>query len=377
MKKKIAIIANVLTPYRIPLYNYLSQFGDFELKIFVLAENEEHREWIIDRTQIKFSYRILPGLHGFVSKHESPVHINVGLFPLLMKYNPDVIITTGYADISIWEALLFCKIFRKKFILWNGSTLLSSEQTGGVFGWIKRIIVKNSDAYITYGTKSKEYLEYFGAKSQNIHVGVNTVDTKYFNSGVSKYRDGNNFCEIRSKYPKTLFLYVGRLTKGKGIKQMLKAMNVLRDPDIGLLVVGGGKEEGSLREYCINNNLQNVYFEGFCQQEDLMKYYALADIFIFPTFKEIWGLVINEALVSGLYVFCSKYAGVGYDIVEHKWNGELFDPYDIEELAGLICSAVEKKDIIRQRRGAIMEKACHDLDVARYAEAFFEAIGSE
>lgn len=72
------------------------------------------------------------------------------------------------------------------------------------------------------------------------------------------------------------------------------------------------------------------------QQEELIKYYALSDIFILPSFEEVWGLVINEALASGLYVLSSKYAGASYDLIKEGWNGEIFNPKNIEEIIGLI-----------------------------------------
>jgi len=68
----------------------------------------------------------------------------------------------------------------------------------------------------------------------------------------------------------------------------------------------------------------------------LVKYYALADILVLPSFEEVWGLVVNEALASGLYVLSSKFAGASYDLIKEGWNGKVFDPHNIDEIIELI-----------------------------------------
>jgi len=78
--------------------------------------------------------------------------------------------------------------FSKKYILWNGTTLISGGNLSGVIGKLKRLIIKGANKYIAYGTKAKEYLEYFGATPPKIHIGLNTVNTNYFQKSVSNYR---------------------------------------------------------------------------------------------------------------------------------------------------------------------------------------------
>ena len=62
--------------------------------------------------------------------------------------------------------------------------------------------------------------------------------------------------------------------------------------------MGSGPKEKEFKEFCKKKDLDNIFFEGFKQQEELPKYYALADIFILPSFKEVWGMVVNEAGIS-------------------------------------------------------------------------------
>ncbi len=375
MKKlKVLLITNIIPPYRIPLYKYIYQAEHFNLKLIALAESEANREWQIAKDQIKINYKVLPGIHKFIRSREITIHLNWGLWKAILRYKPDIVITSGYDTFAYWAAFLYCKIFKKKFILWNSTTLLSSKKTRGFKGHLKQIIIRGADRYITYGTKAAEYLIHMGASKEHVHVGINTVDMNLFRKKAKEFQEDENLRKKRSKYPKLLMLYVGQLINRKGIYQLLRTLNELRDPNVGLLIVGSGPQGGELKQFCQDQNLENVYFEGFQQQEALLRYYALADVLILPSFKEVWGLVVNEALASGIYVLCSNYAGAAYDLIKKGWNGILFDPHSIEELVILIQKAKEQVEDIRARREAISEHACNEFSIERSAKAFSNAV---
>jgi len=373
---KVALITNIISPYRIPLFNYIYKQSNFDFKVFTLARNEENREWEITKDKIKYDYQILPGWHLFIRSKEISIHLNRGIFKIFWKYNPDVVITSGYDSLAYWQAFLYCKILGKKFVIWNGSNLLTTKSKDGIQGKLKHIIIKNASGCIAYGTKAKEYLEYFGANPRYICISRNTVDMSYFHNRVFQFCNSVNFKKERQRYPKYLLLYVGRLTRGKDIIQVLKLLNNLSDPEVGFIIVGSGPEEKKLKTYCIQNKIQNVIFEGFRQQDKLYKYYALADIFIFPSFYDIWGLVINEALASGLYTLSSKYAGASYDLIKEGWNGEIFDPNNFEEVINSLKWAKENIKDIRKRRDDISKHACKEFSIEKSAQEFIKAVHS-
>jgi len=374
--KKVLLITHSIAPYRIPLFNYINQMGDFDFKVVTLAEREKNRNWRINHNEIKFNQKVLPGLHFFIygEKREIPIHLNGKVIVTIWQYNPDVIITAGYDSLAYWQAFLYCKIFKKKYILWNESSLLSVGSIKGIRGLLKRFIIKGSNNYVAFGTKAKEYLEFLGANPKNVFTSVNTVDLEYFRGEFLKLKKDRNLFAKRKKYPKILFLFVGQLIKRKGVIQILSALDILKDNEIGLLIIGDGPEENKLKNYCRENNLDNVFFEEFKQQEELAKYYSLTDIFILPSFEEVWGLVVNEALASGLYVLCSKYSGSAYDLIKEGWNGKIFNPNNIDEIVNLIKQTKEQIDNIRKMRETISQYTCRDFGIKESAQAFLEAI---
>lgn len=79
-----------------------------------------------------------------------------------------------------------------------------------------------------------------------------------------------------------------------------------------------------------------VYFPGFQQIDALPAYYARAAAFFHPATSEPWGLVINEAMASGLPILASQNGGAAETLVVPGENGILFDPSDVDEMAAAI-----------------------------------------
>lgn len=100
----------------------------------------------------------------------------------------------------------------------------------------------------------------------------------------------------------------------------------------GLVIVGSSVQEGSFRAYCKKQNIENVFFEGYKQKEELVKYYAMADIFVLPAYYDPWGMVINEAMLSKLAVVSSTSSQAAIELIKDGENGFLYKAGDIQEL---------------------------------------------
>ena len=72
---------------------------------------------------------------------------------------------------------------------------------------------------------------------------------------------------------------------------------------------------------------------AFKQYDELPVYYGLASAFVHASITEQWGLVVNEAMASGLPVLVSNHCGCAADLVQEGVNGFTFDPYNVEQLA--------------------------------------------
>ena len=82
-----------------------------------------------------------------------------------------------------------------------------------------------------------------------------------------------------------------------------------------------------------NRQPPTVFFPGFRQYDELPRFYAHAGAFVHGSTTEQWGLVVNEAMASGLPVIVSNRCGCARDLVQDGVNGFTFDPYDVDQLA--------------------------------------------
>lgn len=346
---RMALVTNILSPYRIPLFNALSDFDDVELHILFFRENNPGRRWQVDRESIHFNYHILPGICLSRLKSEIFIYLNWGLWRELNRFDPDVICCGGYNYLASWELLFYSKLKRVPVFLFSGSILGSGWYKNFLAKLYKKLIIPKFDAYVTYGTKAKELLVHFGADPKQIVVGRNTVNTKEFSTRIQDLTAEEVKKERRRFMPKNI-IYVGQFIQRKGVINLIKTFNMLDMPEVGLILVGDGQEKENYLQYIKANNIKNVFIEPFVQEEELPRYYAVADMFVLPSHREVWGLVINEAMTCGLPVLASKYAGATNDLVNENENGYSFDPDDVDDLAQKL-RIILSDDNLRRKMG--------------------------
>ncbi|MGE4532206.1 glycosyltransferase family 4 protein [Halomonas sp.] len=133
-------------------------------------------------------------------------------------------------------------------------------------------------------------------------------------------------------------LYVGRLAPEKNLdllRDTCLAMRAAR-PDLRLVIVGDGPSRRALVR-----SLPDAHFPGFVTPGDLPRYYASADLFLFPSLSETWGNVLPEAMASGLAAIAFAHAA-GAELIDHGHDGLALPPGDVDafrEAAVALCQA--------------------------------------
>ncbi len=167
----------------------------------------------------------------------------------------------------------------------------------------------------------------------NIEVVSNGIDTKKFNPKNFDKNLKNKLCEKGEK----LILHVGRITKEKKASELLKIVKILDNKKINfkMLIIGSGPELDNITAKTKYMGLENkITFAGHISQEDLPKYYASADLFLTASTVETQGLVLLEALASGLPVIGADAEAIP-ELITNGKNGFLFEPADLEKAAVL------------------------------------------
>ena len=144
-------------------------------------------------------------------------------------------------------------------------------------------------------------------------------------------------------------LHLGRISPEKNLGTLIRAFpRVLEaNPDAKLLVVGAGPWLERYYDLVRHMGLVgDVIFTGFVPDADLPRYYAAADAFAIASKFETQGLVVLEALSSGVPVVGANYRAIP-EFVHEGVNGVLFDPDDEEACAAAILKTLDRRDSLR------------------------------
>lgn len=375
MKAKVIVLTEIISPYRIPVFNEIAKKLGQQLRVFFMGESEKRRHWKIYREKIRFCYCVLPGIL-LQGKSSEPYFLNPTVLYKLLKYSPEIIIISGYAQLSSFLAMLYAKLFRKRLILWCESNKYDQRYNHPLKEAYKRWFVRNCTEYIVPGRASFEYLTLLGAEKLKICIAPNAVDNDFFVDACDKNRNSREAFKQSKGYPKEIILYVGRLVDKKGILDLLKAFQLLSCNyfNLGLVLIGSGEGKERYRKFCAEQNIKNVFFEGFVHQDVLPAYYAAGDVLVLPTHSEPWGLVLNEAMASRLPVVCSDVAGAAYDLIKNGENGYTYEKGNIEELSEALSKTLNSS---KESFGAKSYEIIQNYSPEKCALGFLRAIAEK
>jgi len=332
---RVAVITEIISPYRIPVFNALARQKGIELHVIFLAETDpSQRRWLVYKDEIEFSYEVLPAWR----RRWGDLHIllNRGLWPSLQRFRPNSILCGGYNYPAFWEALIWAKFHSAHFVAWIESTSRDQRDPSVLAAFIKRQFIRNSSAFAVPGKSAFEYVTSMGVPAERIHTAPNAVDNHRFADLARSARERGAQCRTELGLPSRYFMYAGRVTREKGVFQLLEAYTQL-DPElrsqVGLVLVGEDTARNELMQNAAKVYPCTVVFPGFAQRDQLAAFYALAEVMVFPTLSDPWGLVVNEAMACGLPIIVSDAAGCVADLVHDGENGYVIPSGNVDKLA--------------------------------------------
>jgi glycosyltransferase involved in cell wall biosynthesis len=326
---KIAFITNMCTHYRMPIFNLLAEQLGVDFYFFSKG------------TEKYWNPRL-----GIVEEGKNFHYLNTGrFFPTMLSLvwklvsgRYDVVIKCTNGKLALPAAFLTAKLTGKKFILWQ--TIWYHPQT--LFHRISypllRFIQNRSDSIVVYGQHGKDYLTGLGVDPKKTFIGWQTVDNSLYNQPVSDEEKIRLKADIGIGNQKVI-LFVGRLEEVKGLRFLVEAFFRAGVEESVLVLIGDGPEKarvaGLAAQWGIQNRVRNV---RFVPNQELYRYYAIADLFVLPSIttpkvKEAWGLVVNEAMNQGCPIVATDAVGAAVGgLVQHDINGLVVREQQVGEL---------------------------------------------
>ena len=266
----------------------------------------------------------------------------------LDEIKPAAVVVNGWASPDAFGALAWCVKNNTPAVVMSESTVWDEPR---IFWkeWVKGRLVKMCAAGLAGGTPHADYLAQLGLSRDRIFKGYDIVDNDYFAAGANESKSRKLEIGKQHGLPEKYFLASARFIKKKNLSRLIQAYAYYRalaeKIKIGdskqeiwkLVLLGDGPLRETLEAQLSSFNLRDhVLLPGFKQYDELPVYFGLASAFVHASTTEQWGLVVNEAMASGLPVLVSNRCGCAADLVQEGVNGFIFDPYDSEQLAKLM-----------------------------------------
>lgn len=245
---------------------------------------------------------------------------------------------------------------------------------------IKRRVVSLFGSGLVGGQPHADYLARLGMPAARVFMGYDVVDNAHFAGGAARARARPATERARLGLPARYFLASGRMVAKKNHPFLVRAYaEFLRRSDGSpwhLVILGDGDGRLAIEQLVQELGLgERVSLPGFMGYEDLPSVYGLAGALIHPSTQEQWGLVVNEAMASGLPVLVSDRCGCAPDLVQPGVTGHTFSPGDAESLVRLMLALAED-DAARARMGAAAAARVGEWGPARFADGLSAALAA-
>lgn len=244
-----------------------------------------------------------------------------------------------------------CRLLKIKCVFTVQASIFSKNRSKdygrlgcAIYRFTNKFVATKADLLICVSEEMKRCMIYCGAKEEKIVLISNFVD-------LEKFKDVRRRRLFMPASKDKICLFVGALRPVKGLNYLLDAIpGVLRKVSykVKFIFVGDGPQRERLVKICKKLGIEKyVIFKGEMRWNETLAYYAQADIFVLPSINEPFGVVIVEALASGLPIVASNVDGIP-EILKSGKNGLLVQPGNSRELEGAMINLLTDDSLCKK-----------------------------
>lgn len=374
MHARLAVIYASIGPYHAARLNALARRLD-GLVAIEIASREERYPWTWQRANRFEQETLIEGSSEEVTQEVRAERAR----EVLSRLRPDVVVVSGYSDLPMRVAALWASDAHVRCIMTTDSTRRDRRRFLPAEILKSRWCRRYYDALFLAGERSVRYFTDLGFPEHLCWRGTDVVDNQHFRKGADAAR---NSIAARAMWglPERFFLCVARFEKEKNLLVLLKAFRKYCENGgtWGLVLVGRGSQEGHLRrhiaESCAADIAERIAIHDWKSYEDLPSYYGLASCLVLPSSSEPWGLVVNEAMASGLPVIVSWDCGCVPELCHPGSNALLFHPHSVGDLARCLMEMSTCAE--RERMAEASRRIIARFTPETWAEALLDCVRS-
>jgi len=269
------------------------------------------------------------------SDHIPGYRLAIALVRDILRNESELVVIPGYHRIEYWAMLWVCMAVGRKRAVFCDST--ANDNAKARFKEIaKSFFFHQCHGIFCYGTRSKEYIQSYGIDPRLIHSPCQAAALPHDYDATAILRRYQACAQRDGESP--TFLFVGRLSKEKGLDDLLAAFRKIHEhlPRAKLLLAGPG-ERDRLRNQAMAWGLEkSIGFLGNQTPDQIGELLEICTAMVLPSHREPWGLVVNEALSYGCPVVVSDICGCTPELVLAGVTGYIFPAGDV----GALCESM-------------------------------------
>ncbi|WNZ43382.1 glycosyltransferase family 4 protein [Leptolyngbya boryana CZ1] len=368
--KKLAIITSHPIQYYAPWFRYLAALSDLSIRVFYLwdfgiTQKADHGfqqaiQWDIPLLT-GYDHEFVPNISSSPGTHHFWGLYNPTLNSRVRAYAPDVVLLMNYNYVSLYQ---FLASWHDTPILFRGdSHRLVPER--GLKAWLRqqwiRQVFRRFDGVLYVGQANYDYFRAHGVPSDRLFFSPHAIDNERFSSEHATAHEQAQQWKQELGIPShhRVILFAGKLIPKKRPNDLLEAFLEAKLPNTSLLLVGSGALEPELRSRAASHD--HVFFAPFQNQSLMPRTYAIADVFVLPSYGggETWGLAVNEAMCLAKPIIVSNHVGCASDLVEQGQNGWIFPAGDTGALKRCLQEALSDRNLLIQQGEQSLHKIQH------------------
>ena len=363
---RIAVVTTFPSHYSARTFEALARRHETDFIFFSGAKHEWY--WLPEHGETggQFRHRYLRGFSV------GRTRVTPSLFTELLRGRYDAYIKCIHGRFALPVTFAAARAARRPIILWTGLWSRVDTPAHRLFFPLTSYFYRHADALVVYGEHVRRYLVSEGVAPERIFVAPHAVDNEAHSRPVEPREIEALRAELGVERGQKIVLYLGRFVEEKGLVHLLRAFASLGREDAVLVLAGAGEERDRLAAEVRRLGLTRlVRFAGYVPSERTVVYFAAAYVYVLPsittpTFKEPWGLVVNEAFNQGLPVIATDAVGAAAGgLLRDGESGrvvpERSEPALASALAMLLDDPAERDRMSRAARAAVRRWSIEEM----------------
>jgi glycosyltransferase involved in cell wall biosynthesis len=328
-KQKVVFVTIVPSPYQRDLFVALAARKEVDLSVYYLESAAPDSPW--PEKELSSFERILPGF--WVPFGNVRAHVNWSLPDVS---DADFVVLSSFSSFTA-QLLMRHGLRGRRWLFW-GERMRPQAGAKQLIQTQLAAPISRATAVVSIGSAAEDDYRRRFPQLQHFCIPYHCELAPFF----AIPRDPN------VRRPITFF-FCGQMIERKGVDLLLLAFDrlIVNGIDARLLLVGREAELPKFMNLVSPPTRARVRYEGFQAPECLPAYFARADVFVLPSRYDGWGVVVNQALATGIPIITTDAVGAGLDYVENGINGVKVKGGDVDALYAAMQSLAQDPEMAR------------------------------